>query len=135
MKSIQSIVAEEPANDEDAVFIIDDDYISIAFLKEELSERGLENIVTFENPTVALSKIKNGVVPALVITDFQMPELNGVELLKEIEKINPEIPGIIMTSKPSAAKLVSSKWEIIKKRKLKTFIPVIEGKIKTIVGA
>jgi CheY-like chemotaxis protein len=115
------------------IFIVDDDYFMTGFLKVALSEHGIENIVAFENPLDAISQIKNGFIPALVITDFMMPELNGIELLHEIEKINANVPGIIMTSDPSAANSLSPKWEILKKCELTFFLPILEEKIKNII--
>lgn len=118
-----------------AIFIVDDDYFMTDVLKETFIERGFENVATFESSVEALSEIKNGKTPAVVITDFCMPKLNGVELLQEIEKINPNIPGIIMTSKPSAAKLLSPKWEIVKKGDFSVFITMLEEKIGNILSA
>jgi CheY-like chemotaxis protein len=37
----------------------------------------------------------------IVITDFLMPKINGVEMLKEIKKINPNIFSMIVTASRS----------------------------------
>ena len=36
--------------------------------------------------------------PEVVITDFNMPEMNGIELLRELHTRHPEIRGIILTA-------------------------------------
>ncbi len=43
-------------------------------------------------------KIFKQVKPDIVITDIEMPELNGLELTKQIKSINPAIPVIITTA-------------------------------------
>lgn len=57
--------------------------------KIELSSNGVE----------ALSKIKN-LPPALIITDHDMPEMNGYDMVQEIFKLNlkPGVPIIILSS-------------------------------------
>ena len=38
-------------------------------------------------------------MPALVLTDLIMPEMNGLELVKAIREHHPFVPVILMTSK------------------------------------
>jgi YesN/AraC family two-component response regulator len=35
----------------------------------------------------------------LIITDYDMPEMNGLQLAQQIETVNPQIPVIIVTGR------------------------------------
>ncbi len=54
------------------------------------------NIIEAENPIKALEVIENDHVD-LIISDFKMTGMNGIEFLKEAKKINPVIPFILVT--------------------------------------
>ena len=55
-----------------------------------------------ENGRLALEQIQMD-PPDLVVTDMQMPELNGLELVSEIRAHFPGIPVVLMTAKGSEA--------------------------------
>ncbi len=50
-----------------------------------------------ENGSAALESIKSD-APDLVLTDLQMPDLDGLELVTSIVASNPEIPVVLMTA-------------------------------------
>ena len=49
------------------------------------------------NGEQALDRLKRGGYD-LLVTDFMMPGLNGVELLREAKRINPELANILVTA-------------------------------------
>jgi len=49
----------------------------------------------------ALDLIESGDVPNVVVTDLQMPILNGLELVSEIRNSHPTLPVILITSQGS----------------------------------
>jgi two-component system, NtrC family, response regulator AtoC len=54
------------------------------------------HVIDTNNPEIALNIIKEQHVD-LVISDFRMPNINGVELLKKVKSINPLIHFILVT--------------------------------------
>ncbi|MCE1247459.1 MAG: response regulator, partial [Firmicutes bacterium] len=54
------------------------------------------NITSFDNPCSAIDILKN-VHFDLVISDYEMPEMTGIEFMKEIKKDLPGIPVIFLT--------------------------------------
>lgn len=59
--------------------------------------RKQHTVITASDGSAALAKI-NEKRPDVVITDLQMPEMNGVELLEAVRKIDEQLPVIIMTA-------------------------------------
>ncbi|MBC2703372.1 sigma-54 dependent transcriptional regulator, partial [Desulfobacula sp.] len=78
-----------------AVLIVDDEITIIESLKGILSDDGFEVMHAF-NGYEALKKIEAG-SPDIVLLDIWMPGMDGIETLKEIKKITPSLPVVMIT--------------------------------------
>ena len=67
------------------ILIADDDKTSRLILGKELKKWGYE-VEEAVNGTQAIEILKKADSPQIVILDWIMPELNGLETLKEIKK-------------------------------------------------
>jgi len=79
-----------------SILIIDDEPAQLISLKSFLSRRGYE-IFTAESGADGFEIVQNNTVD-LVLTDYRMPEWNGLEVLKKIKALNPEIDVVVMTA-------------------------------------
>ena len=80
------------------IMIVEDDRSHLKMLGTSLKEWGY-SVICAKNGKEALNKLETlESKPALVLTDMRMPQMNGLELMKEINKITPEISVIIMTA-------------------------------------
>jgi len=77
------------------IAVIDDEEIMRKLASDLLKNEGYE-VDSFANPKEALEKIKEKNFD-FILTDIKMPEMDGVELVKRIHQINPEIGAIFMT--------------------------------------
>lgn len=85
--------------------VVDDDEEPLQMLKILLQKDGYK-VYDFSNPLEAKKFFRiNESKFALIITDFCMPDLDGVELISEIQKINKNVKTMIISA---------SKEEIIK---------------------
>jgi len=78
------------------IVLVDDEEMvlkSISSLLDIVSDYKVE---TFTSPGKALKYIENNRVD-LVISDYLMPEKDGMTFLTEVKKIKPDIPRIILT--------------------------------------
>lgn len=85
----------------DTVLIVDDEKENIIYTIKLLTEMGLgENILSAPNGRVAFSIAKKK-KPDLILTDWEMPEMNGIELVAALksEARTAGIPVIMMTGK------------------------------------
>ncbi len=78
-----------------AVLIVDDEISIIESLEGILSDDGFEVMHAF-NGYEALKKIETH-SPDIVLLDIWMPGMDGIETLKEIKKISPHLPVVIIT--------------------------------------
>ena len=71
------------------ILIVDDEEDITFFLKEALEEFGGFEVVTFNDPLLALSSFKNDDKPTpydLILLDIKMPKMDGFELYQELQK-------------------------------------------------
>jgi DNA-binding NtrC family response regulator len=81
------------------VSIVDDDPDATMFFQEALQTIPGITIFTFTDPIRALEDFQvKGYAYVAVISDFKMPGLNGMELLKKIKDSNRFVRTILMTA-------------------------------------
>jgi PAS domain S-box-containing protein len=74
------------------VMYVDDDEALVFLVKRVLSRQGYQ-VQTFSDPKAALGALQNASVKIdLLVTDFNMPGYSGVELLRDAQRIRPELP-------------------------------------------
>jgi two-component system chemotaxis response regulator CheB len=81
------------------ILVVDDSVVIRKLLTATLSEvPGLEVIATAALGKIALAKIPQ-CNPDVVILDVEMPEMDGIETLKQIRKLAPRLPVIMFSTK------------------------------------
>ena len=78
------------------IAIIDDENMVTKTLKTLLKIEGFSNVDTFNNPDHALESIKDNPYD-LIISDFIMPDMNGIEFLSKAKEIQPDTTQILLT--------------------------------------
>ncbi len=82
------------------IWIVDDDQ-SIRWVLQRALEKAQMDVTAFEFATDLLRQLREAdenELPDAVISDIRMPGMDGFELLKEIHKLYPILPVIIMTA-------------------------------------
>ncbi|MGA9523368.1 MAG: HD domain-containing phosphohydrolase [Myxococcaceae bacterium] len=77
----------------DRILLVDDDPLILQALSRILRAEGYE-VVAHPDPKVALTESNFTVV----ITDFMMPQMNGIELLANLRATNPKAVRILLTA-------------------------------------
>jgi two-component system, sensor histidine kinase and response regulator len=81
--------------DAERIVVIDDDYAMRLSCRQILAKSGFE-VEVFEDGSqglVAVAELK----PALVVVDLKMPGLSGMEVIRRVQKIDPEIVLVVIT--------------------------------------
>ncbi|OUW17860.1 MAG: hypothetical protein CBD18_03810 [Opitutales bacterium TMED158] len=80
------------------ILIIDDEISCLDVLKTALTPKDDEWLIErSNNPQQALDSIRSN-PPVVVICDYSMPQINGAELLKEVERSHPFVQRFIMAA-------------------------------------
>ncbi len=86
------------------ILLVDDDPFILTMISAWLEEAGYE-VKTSETGTDAVSELPH-FKPHLVITDLRMEDMDGITLLKEIQKYNSILPVIMLSGKAQIADAV-----------------------------
>lgn len=78
------------------IVIVDDEELVLTSLSSFLSLETKYNLKTFTSAKKALEYIKGNNVN-LVVSDYLMPEMDGISFLIKVRELRPEVPRIILT--------------------------------------
>ena len=78
------------------ILVVEDEPVQLEAISGFLSKQGYK-VLQSSRPFDALALAREHAVD-IVLTDFKMPEMSGVELLEALKKMNPGIEVIIMTA-------------------------------------
>jgi two-component system NtrC family response regulator len=79
-----------------SILVVDDEPNYLVILSELLRDEGFE-VFTAPSGAEGLALVQN-VDLDLVITDMQMPGMDGLQLLQAIKKINSDLPVVMITA-------------------------------------
>jgi two-component system response regulator AtoC len=104
---VESFVSAAPALGGARILVVDDSESIRSFLAGLLDARGYR-VDTAENGRRALALIEAGAAPDLVLLDVMMPDLDGLEILSRIRKLDPSVPVVMVSVVGSAQTIVEA---------------------------
>lgn len=118
------VQANKPSHKSTRVVIVDDDSELLGELCD-LVENDICDVVAFSSPLSALRYL-NCHQTDILISDYQMPTLDGVQLAHMALEICPETLIIIISGLPLDSHTIQKTWHLLKKpfdiRQLKIYI-------------
>jgi len=98
------------------ILVVDDDAVACEFLQEALQISGYD----VDYFTSAKETLKNGLAGYdLLLSDIRMPEMDGLEFLRQVRKARPGLPVILMTAfgslETTMEALQEGAWDYISK--------------------
>jgi response regulator RpfG family c-di-GMP phosphodiesterase len=81
----------------ETILIVDDEVNVLSSLSRSLFEEDFGEIFTAKNGTDALEIIQGKTIPNVIISDYHMPGINGIELLVKVREIAPDTTRILLT--------------------------------------
>lgn len=120
-----------------SAWVVDDHPINLAFLNRQLQNWGM-SVQSFSSAEKTLEFAKaSQTVPDMILTDFNMPEMNGFEMMKQLAK-NKEFDRTASVLLTSSNDITSSQREFfdlsifkpVRYQSLKTSILDMLGKLK-----
>jgi DNA-binding response OmpR family regulator len=87
-----------------SVLLVDDDTAWLTLVKEELLSNPKIEVIPCKYPELALRLVQTHLFD-LVITDTNMPKMDGITLLQAIREIDPFIPILVLFTELQGAHL------------------------------
>jgi len=116
-----------------SILLVDDEADILESLKQLLEVSIKEvKVHTAEGGQVAIGILKSQTID-LIITDYKMPGMNGLEFLGEARRLAPSIPRILVTAFPDLELAIKA----VNDAKIENFFtkPVEPGKVVDVVRA
>jgi two-component system chemotaxis response regulator CheY len=85
------------------VFLIDDSQVMLSSLKQMLEISGFR-VETALNGQQGIDRIKTGFKPDLIITDINMPEMNGLDFIRHVRTLLRFTPILVFSTENQTAK-------------------------------
>ncbi len=89
------------------ILVVDDAAFMRMMIKDTLTKNGLDVCGEAENGAKAVEKYKE-LTPELVIMDITMPEMDGIQAVKEIKKINGNAKVIMCSAMGQQAMVIEA---------------------------
>ncbi len=86
------------------ILLIEDESSVVSFIKKGLQEIGYQISVAFDGPTGVNIALENDF--DMIILDIMLPEINGIDVCREIRKTNKSVPILFLTALDSSENIV-----------------------------
>ena len=89
------------------ILFVEDEINLIKIISDTLSKLGA-NFVTANNGAEGLEQLEKNPDVQLIVTDINMPIMNGLDMIREVRKTNATLPCIVMSAHTEAEYLQSA---------------------------
>jgi len=107
------------------LLVVDDSSTMLRIITNTLNRIGYKDIIKAENGEEALNKFNEEGDIEMILTDWNMPIMNGLTLVKEIRKINDDIPIVMITTEGAKADVITALKAGANNYIVKPFTPAI----------
>jgi two-component system chemotaxis response regulator CheY len=107
-----------------SVLLVEDDTFALRLAQSILKQLGINAITIARDGQEALRTLQTGATKVdLIISDWNMPKMSGLELLKSVRAFHPDMPFIMLTGKASPEFVLEAKDNGVNGYVVKPFSP------------
>ncbi|MDR3162502.1 MAG: chemotaxis response regulator CheY [Helicobacteraceae bacterium] len=119
------------------ILVVDDSSTMRRIIKYTLDRLGFKELLESENGAQAWEVLSQNSDIGVLITDWNMPEMNGLELVKKVraEPKCADLPIIMVTTEGGKAEVITALKAGVNNYIVKPFTPdVLKEKLETVLG-
>lgn len=92
------------------VLIVDDDQTMRTLIRRMLTRMKITQLAEADGGEQALQRIEEAGAPVdLIICDWNMPGMSGIELFDRVHSLNPQLPFLMLTGRADANSVTAAK--------------------------
>lgn len=88
------------------IFLVDDNNFSLHLYQQHLRKEGFQDIHLFEDGHTCLNNLT--LQPQIIILDHGLPDMSGLEVLRRIKRLNPDIYVVMLSGQSDLMVAVES---------------------------
>ena len=118
------------------ILVVEDQPEARAMMKEMLSDMGVTQIFESKDGREALTFVDNAFdFVDIIVCDWNMPSVSGVELLRQIRSVDPDIPFLMVTGRHDIESVIEAKSSGVTAYIRKPFSPAqLEAKLRIVMA-
>jgi two-component system chemotaxis response regulator CheY len=119
------------------ILVVDDSSTMRRIIKNTLGRLNYKDILEAENGVEAWSHMEDNKDLGMLITDWNMPEMNGLELVKKVRASGEfnDLPIIMVTTEGGKAEVITALKAGVNNYIVKPFTPqVLKEKLSAVMG-
>ncbi|BDQ29553.1 chemotaxis response regulator CheY [Helicobacter ailurogastricus] len=119
------------------ILIVDDSSTMRRIIRNTLQRLGYEDILEAEHGVEAWGKLDANDTTGVLITDWNMPEMNGLDLVKKVRADGrfKDLPIIMITTEGGKAEVITALKAGVNNYIVKPFTPqVLKEKLEVVLG-
>jgi DNA-binding NtrC family response regulator len=97
---------------QESIMIVDDMTSTLEIMKLLFTNAGYKDVYTFDCPLRALHEIDQGIKPDIIISDFHMPHLNGIQFLESAISTLKKTKPVIMSGDTTSIKPLPRQYKV-----------------------
>ena len=97
------------------IIVVDDDPSVAEVMALSIEDGGYPAPEVFNSPQEVISWAARNTAPFVLLTDFRMPRMNGLELIEELHRRGRTVHAILVTGAPECIQTGSSDVPILEK--------------------
>lgn len=90
------------------IFVVEDNEMYNQLIVSHLKKNGFFNVKSFTAGNECIEAVRKNEIPEIVIQDYFMNEMNGLEVLRNVKKIAPKAEFIFLTANEDVEVAVST---------------------------
>jgi DNA-binding NtrC family response regulator len=90
------------------IFVVEDNKIYNRIVSEYLQKNGFTNIKSFISGKECLEYLKKGKYPEIVLQDYTLGDMTGVEVLRKVKGVKPQTEFVFLTANESVEVAVNT---------------------------
>lgn len=92
------------------VMIVDDDQTMRMLIRRMLGRMKITSLMEADGGEEALKQLETAAAPCdLIICDWNMPGMSGIELFDRVHVLKPELPFLMLTGRADASSVITAK--------------------------
>lgn len=83
------------------IYVVEDNKVYNRIVSEYLKKNGFTNVKSFYSGNECFQNLKKGKYPQIVLQDYTLDDMTGVEVLKKVKDLSPKTEFIFLTANES----------------------------------